>query len=271
MYLHLFQLAIARKEIQMNPQVPGFLFPFLSFSTFATLAALLFGLNRSLTAANWPAHDRGRAIWGGAAFLAAFYLAALLPARSGFYASAGSKIPTIQFGLLIPIVAGILMFFLWSPFRRVIEAVPQQWLVGVQLYRTLGVIFLVLYAIGRLPAVFAVPAGAGDVLVGLLAPLVATAQARKWRNANALLRAWNLLGLADLVVALTTGFLTSPSPLQRFAFDAPNVLITRYPLVIVPVFLVPLAILLHLASLQKLRQTENAQTTRHPIFIPERG
>jgi hypothetical protein len=255
----------------MNPQVPSFLFPFLSLSTFATLAALLFGLNRSLTAANWPAHDRGRAIWGGAALLAGFYLAALLPARSGFYASAGSKIPTIQFGLLIPIVAGVLLFFLWRPLRRVIEVVPQQWLVGVQLYRTLGVIFLVLYAIGRLPAAFAIPAGGGDVLVGLLAPLVAIAQTRKLRNANSLLRAWNLLGLADLVVALTTGFLTSPSALQRLAFDAPNVLISRYPLVIVPVFLVPIAILLHLASLQKLRHAENAQTTRHPIFVPERG
>jgi hypothetical protein len=119
--------------------------------------------------------------------------------------------------------------------------------------------------------VFALPAGAGDVLVGLLAPIVATAQTRKWRNANALLRAWNFLGLADLAVALTTGFLSSPSPLQRFAFDAPNTLISRYPLVMVPVFLVPLAILLHLASLHKLRQTETVQSTRHSIIATERG
>ena len=250
----------------MNPQVPGFLFPFISFSTFATLAALLFGLNRSLTAANWATRDRGRTVWGAAALLAFFYLVALLPSRSGFY-QAASRIPTIQFGVLIPIVAGILLFFLWRPLRRVIEIVPQQWIVGIQLYRALGVVFLILYAIGRLPGVFALPAGAGDVLVGLLAPVVATAQTRQWRHANTLLRAWNLLGLSDLVVALTTGFLTSPSPLQRFAFDAPNVLISRYPLVMVPVFLVPLAILLHLASLQKLRQTEIVSSTRQPIAI----
>lgn len=252
---------------QADPQVPSFLFPFISFSTFATLAAVLFGLNRSLTGADWPTRDRGRAIWGATALIAAFYLAALIPSRSGFYQGASPGIPTIQFGVLIPIIAGILLFFLWRPLRRVIETVPQQWIVGIQLYRALGVVFLILYAMGRLPGTFALPAGAGDVFVGLLAPVVATAQTRQWRNANGLLRAWNILGLTDLAVALTTGFLTSPSPLQRLAFDAPNVLISRYPLVMVPVFLVPLAILLHLASLQKLRQTETVPSTRQPIAV----
>jgi hypothetical protein len=60
------------------------------------------------------------------------------------------------------------------------------------------------------------------------------------------------LGLLDLAVAITTGFLMSPSPLQMYSFDAPNELITAYPLVLVPVFGVPLAILLHAASLIKL-------------------
>src|ERR1700704_3949936 len=31
---------------------------------------------------------------------------------------------------------------------------PQHWLVGVQLYRALGVIFLILYATGKLPGLF---------------------------------------------------------------------------------------------------------------------
>jgi hypothetical protein len=67
-----------------------------------------------------------------------------------------------------------------------------------------------------------------------------------------LVRAWNILGLLDLAVAVTTGFLTSPSPLQMYSFDLPNELITAYPLVLVPVFGVPLAVLLHVASLIKL-------------------
>ena len=48
--------------------------------------------------------------------------------------------------------------------------------------------------------------------------------------------AWNLFGIADLVVAVTAGFLTSPSAFQLLAFDLPNELISQFPLVLVPVF-----------------------------------
>src|SRR6266850_1737943 len=102
--------------------------------------------------------------------------------------------------------------------------------------------------------VFALPAGIGDIFVGMVAPSVGLAYARNPSNAMGLVRAWNWLGIVDLIVAVGTGFLTSPSPLQMFAFDAPNELISAFPLVMVPVFLVPLSILLHLASLKNLRR-----------------
>jgi hypothetical protein len=66
---------------------------------------------------------------------------------------------------------------------------------------------------------------------------------------DVLVRGWNVLGLLDLAVAITTGFLTSPSAFQAFSFDAPNELISAFPLVMVPVFAVPLAAILHVASL----------------------
>ncbi|HSY70093.1 MAG TPA: hypothetical protein VK813_15690 [Edaphobacter sp.] len=245
----------------MNSPVPSFLFPFILWGTAATLAALLFGLNRSLKRANWSASSRGKALLSTAAALAIFYVAAVLPARSGFYHFSASRIPTIQYGILSPIAIGVLVFVGWRPFRRLVEAVPQQWIVGLQLYRAEGVIFLVLLAMGRLPREFAIPAGVGDVVVGLCAPLVATAVVRNWRHATTLLRVWNLLGILDLTVAVTMGLLTSPSPIHLLAVDRPNELISLYPLVMVPVFLVPLAILLHLASLQKLRQAKSTQET----------
>jgi hypothetical protein len=116
----------------------------------------------------------------------------------------------------------------------------------------LGGIFLILYAAGQMPGLFAWPAAVGDITVGLLAPLVALAYARDpSRNAN-LVRGWNVFGILDLFVAVTTGFMTSPSAL--FTYEPPNELISVFPLVLVPVYLVPLAILLHLASLVKLHR-----------------
>jgi hypothetical protein len=79
-------------------------------------------------------------------------------------------------------------------------------------------------------------------------------------------RAWNLLGIADLVVAMATGFLTSPSPVQLLALDRPNELISAFPLVMIPVFLVPLSLLLHLASLEKLGQIERGRQDLKPLL-----
>jgi hypothetical protein len=224
----------------------------------AVVAALIFGLRRALSLSKLAARDGRRAFWSISALLLAWFLAALLLTWLGFYQGSSTRIPTIQYGLLIPIAAGVVLFRRWPVLRRVIESAPQEWIVSVQVYRALGLIFLVLYAEGRLPGAFALPAGFGDVLAGLLAPIVGIAVARQWRGSASLLRAWNWLGITDLVVAVTTGFLSSPSPFQMLALDRPNELISAFPLAMIPVFLVPLSILLHLASLEKLRQTATA-------------
>jgi hypothetical protein len=58
------------------------------------------------------------------------------------------------------------------------------------------------------------------------------------------------------------GGLTSPGLLHLLAHDAPNVLITSYPLVMVPTFAVPLALMLHGVVLWRLRQSAAAPAAR---------
>ena len=65
-------------------------------------------------------------------------------------------------------------------------------------------------------------------------------------------RVWNYLGILDLAVALGTGFLSSPGPFQILAIDHPNFLITKYPLVMIPVYFVPLSLILHGLALWKI-------------------
>src|SRR5262249_17107891 len=167
-----------------------------------------------------------------------------------YHVTSGDR-PTIQYGILLPILIGALMIWGWEPAKRVLHAVPQQWLVGVQVFRALGAIFLILSATGTLPRLFALPPGLGDNVVGLLAPVVGLVYARAPQKAAGLVAAWNVLGLLDLTDALGLGFLTSPS---RYALEVqPNSdLMTVLPLVLIPVYLVPLFFVLHLASLAKL-------------------
>lgn len=242
----------------MNHLLLDYLPAYILSGCLATVTSVLIGIHRGLKRAGWPDRDRKRAIGNIAALLIFWFFAALAPAWLGLYRGTPSGIPTIQYGIVSPLLIALTLSLRWRLLRSVIEAIPQEWLAGIQFFRTMGLIFLLLYAAGSLPGVFALPAGLGDIAIGLFAPIVGLAYARRPPAVAGWLRAWNLLGIADLIVALTTGFLSSPSRLQRVAFDHPNELIGAFPLVMIPVFLVPLAILLHLASLKRLSQSETA-------------
>jgi hypothetical protein len=246
----------------MNSAILDYLPAYILGGCVVTVAAVLIGVRLGLKGAGWQDGDRKTAIRSIATLLVVWFFAELGPAWLGLYRGTESGIPTIQYGMLIPLVLAIILFWRWRLLRQVIEAVPQTWIAGVQFYRVMGVIFLVLYAAGKLPGVFAWPAGIGDVITGLLAPVVGIAYARRSQAMAGRLRAWNLFGIGDLIVAVTTGFLASPSRMQMFAFDKPNELIGAFPLVMIPVFLVPLAVMLHLASLKKVWKPETWQTTR---------
>ncbi len=183
--------------------------------------------------------------WLGAAFA--------LGGLGVFEASGDQTVPLIGVGVALPVVAGAWLLRRGGALRNLLRSAPAPWLIGVQLYRIAGVLFLVAWALDLMPWQFALPAGIGDVVVGLAAPVVARRVARRPERSHGLAMAWNVLGLADLVIAVTTGFLTSPSAFQLLATNDPNALITRLPFVLIPTFAVPLSVLLHLAAVQRLR------------------
>ncbi len=243
---------------------PIYLPVYVLAGTTAIVTAVLFGLNRALISASWPDDGRRRTL-GATALVLLLWLAVavVLALSNAFHASAAER-PTIQYAIVLPILIGGLLIWRSDTVRRMIEAVPQSWLVGLQVYRALGVIFLILYATGELPGLFAWPAGVGDILVGMLAPVVALAYARDPRRNGDLVAAWNWFGIGDLAIAVTTGFITAPSLMQPFAVEPANHLVTLFPLALIPTFLVPLSILLHLASLFKLRQTASDAQAASP-------
>ena len=245
--------------------IPTYLPYFVAAGTAATLIAILYGLNRALADANWPAPDRMRTFLVSAVILIGWLAAAITLGAMGVYFVNTGDIPTIQYGILLPILIGVLLIWRSETTKRIIAVVPQQWIVGVQLYRALGVIFLILYATGKLPGQFALPAGVGDIAVALLAPVVGLAYARSPHKAAGLVAAWNVLGILDLIVAVGTGFMTAPSRFLFLEVQPTSELITLLPLVLIPVYLVPLSIVLHLASLAKLRRESRASQSHGRI------
>ena len=109
--------------------------------------------------------------------------------------------------------------------------------------RVVGVVFLFYLALGHLPALFALPAGLGDIAAGIAAPLVVR---RFAQGAGRRAVLWfNALGMTDLVVALTLGALTGFQLLDVTPSSAP---ITELPLALIPAATVPLFFALHITA-----------------------
>jgi hypothetical protein len=248
----------------MTPQIPGYV-----LSLELILRPLVVAIALSLIwlgAARMPASAKSR--YTTAAVLSVVLigweaLAQYLGSANTYLATVENPpaVPTILFGLLIPLALAAIGLWQSESIARLVSAVPLHWLVAAQVYRIGGGIFLVLWADGRLPWQFALPAGIGDVTTGIFAVVVAALLARNALGAYRATYAWCLFGIADLVVAITLGAMTSPGRAHLLAFDAPNLLMTAYPLVMVPTFAVPLALMLHGLVLWRLRR-ETAPTGR---------
>jgi hypothetical protein len=167
-----------------------------------------------------------------------------------------SRVPVIGIAISVPIMLGVLIYRRSSIARALLRAIPQSHLIGIQAYRAFGFVFLILWGQGLIPGLFAVPAGIGDIMTGIGALFLAIGFGSFHAGNRLAIRSWNTFGIADLVLAVFLGTVTSPTPLQLAAFDMPNTLISAYPLALIPTFAVPIAILLHLASLAKLRQVK---------------
>ena len=242
----------------MTPQIPGYL---LSFESIVRPLVTIIALGLIwLGVARMPASAKSRYATAGvlsAMLIGWVAVAQHLGAANTYFATADTAeagVPTILFGLLIPLAVAAIALWRSESIARLVSAIPLHWLVAAQVYRVAGGIFLVLWADGRLPWQFALPAGIGDVATGSLAVVVAALLAQNAIGAHRATYAWCLFGIADLVVAITMGAMTSPGRAHLLAFEAPNLLISSYPLVMVPTFAVPLALMLHGLVLWRLRR-----------------
>ncbi len=116
-------------------------------------------------------------------------------------------------------------------------------LQGLMLYETtrvIGVAFLLGLSQGLFPASFAIPAGVGDVLIGITAPLVVLAIRRGALLAWGAALVWNTLGIADLIVAVSEGSISGATT------------VVTYPWALIPTVAVPIAITLHIVSIALL-------------------
>lgn len=175
-----------------------------------------------------------------ARLIGAWFIFVLLSSALHVFRTDPSR-PPIALGLaaLTPIVVFAVWFATSEWFRRFAESLNPHILTIVQSWRVAGFVFLALYTYRILPGIFALPAGCGDISIGATAAFVATRLASPEHRRRFI--PWQVLGISDLVIALTLGTTATWINPHGIATSAMTVL----PLSLIQTFAVPLLLVLH--------------------------
>ncbi|HLW48136.1 MAG TPA: hypothetical protein VKW09_10270 [bacterium] len=178
----------------------------------------------------------------------------------------GLGAPGAAGGVPIPVVAfavfSALLFGAWAArrqFRDALLSVPLPALVALNVGRVAGILMAISAAQGRISAPFGPAAGWGDALTGALAIPVAAIAATRPKNWGWVF-AWNLLGAADLIDAVTLGALSAPGTPFRVFTEGPGTgAMGALPWIMIPTMLVPLYFLIHFTIAAKIRFEDQAR------------
>ena len=162
--------------------------------------------------------------------------------------------PPVFLGLAVgvPVLLGFLLFFASRAVRRFVRSMNPVTITALQSYRVIGgAAMLVLYSWHQLPALFALPAGWGDIFIGSTAPLAALALASGRRKGVVIFVLWNVLGILDLVDGIVLGALIAAGLLPTAIGTAP---MSLFGMSLITVYMVPISLLLHFIGLSQLRK-----------------
>jgi len=188
-------------------------------------------------------------------------IAALLGLWIGLAAAAGAAgwlaiprpFPIMGLFVTAPLLAAAIATA-WPAARHAMLSLPLPLMVGLNIGRVAGVLFLLLAAEGRLSGPFPYSAGWGDIIAGALALPILWLMQENNRHTTAI-HLWNAFGMADLVMAVTLGVTSAAnSPLGIFRDGTGSDAMKHLPWSFVPTVLVPLYMILHAAIWVRLHR-----------------
>jgi hypothetical protein len=147
----------------------------------------------------------------------------------------------------------LLAFFIVRLAGGIALAFPLWMILGAQTFRVVVELFLhQLWIEGLIPKMLTFAGANVDIYIGASAPLIAWVSTRG-RSGLKLAFLWNLLGLCGLANVVVRALLTAPGPLNRIHTEVPNLMMGKFPFLLIPGFFVPLAIVLHVLAMRSIR------------------
>jgi hypothetical protein len=193
--------------------------------------------------------------------ISVWFLSALVGGWFDIFSMPGKPPLFVGLFLVLPILSFTTMYTLSARFRTFANSIPLSLIVGAHLWRYVGLGFIFVYLLGKLPGEFAIPEGVGDVVAAAFALPLARALHRK-RPVRGYFLLWNIFGLIDLISAITVGILFSQGSFGILRTGVSTAFMTAFPVNVIPTFFVPLFILLHMLALARRNEVERTVGSR---------
>jgi hypothetical protein len=163
----------------------------------------------------------------------------------------------ILFGILPPVLTFIFLFATQKG-RQFIDSLPLKNLTYLNVVRIpVEIVLLWLFLNKAIPELMTFEGRNFDIIAGITAPFIAYFGLTKNKLSRTIILVWNFTCLGLLLNIVVNALFSAPSPIQKFAFEQPNIAILNFPYSWLPTFIVPIVLFGHLTSIRQLLKPNN--------------
>lgn len=172
--------------------------------------------------------------------------------QTGFYEVNDTIPPRFVFMVLPPLLFIIILFNTQNG-KQYIDHLDIKKLTLLHIIRIpVEIVLFGLFVVNLVPQLMTFEGANFDIFSGISAPIMYYYLSRKQTYSKNLMIIWNILCLLLLFIIVGIAILSAPSPLQKLAFNQPNIGVLYFPFNWLPSFIVPVVLFCHLAALRKL-------------------
>jgi len=232
----------------MIPNLPIYIALLFALTTIATLLLFTWTIRNSNTE-----QTRNKATPFCITFILWLLLQAVLTLNNSYNLDTTSFPPKIILTGILPAIITIIIAFSTQKGRQFIDSLPLKNLTYLNIVRIpVEIVLYWLFLNKTIPELMTFEGRNFDILAGITAPIIAYFGLTKTTLSRQTILLWNFICLALLLNIVINALLSAPSPIQKFAFDQPNIAILNFPFSWLPTFIVPIVLFGHLTSIRQL-------------------
>jgi len=241
----------------MNPNIPFYVTSMLFVIMIILIIFIFYTLNYALKKLEYPDKKRKITLLVSALLLVTWLIFTTVVSLQGMLQNFSTTPPRVMI-ILIPAVLGIIYISSSSRVNAYLSVIPSSWLLYIQSFRILMEVLLWLMFLNNLiPVQMSFEGLNYDILAGLSAPIIGyyALAVQKWPRISALL--WNFAGFLLVTNITLISILSTPVPFRQFMNEPANTIVSFFPFVWIPAFIVPFAFLMHVLSIKQIIRNYN--------------